>query len=292
MTQYFSNDALAIKNFNTKEHRYLSVVKKGREKCLIVRHHSWLGRLWMWLGWSSSSMEKIIHYIASKKDKFCSLSDPLKLKLLSKVKKYQKTHPKFLSISLNLENKKPLSVKKVTKMPDDMECLKKVREQILNNRYDLAQGFIKDSLNPPQKAIDLVNAAISVGQMRQGNAEEGRKHVIALENEYCKDVLLKRAVENLIKLEYFVDAISLIKEIGARNTRDDAVKIMGDDLQVSGFLGGDYIRRKIAIHFLSKGCDDLALQMAESMEDSIDRGQFIKRIEEVRFVKNLTSETK
>lgn len=68
-------DISAIQNMNPKEHFYLQVVGQGADQHLCVIHRNWFGRLWMKLGFSSSSMEKVSQYILNHEEDFDEL-DP------------------------------------------------------------------------------------------------------------------------------------------------------------------------------------------------------------------------
>jgi hypothetical protein len=61
-----SIDLKAIQGFDTTQHKYLSVVKgsDGQEH-LEVKKVGFLGRIWMKLGFSSCSMEKVAKYFST-----------------------------------------------------------------------------------------------------------------------------------------------------------------------------------------------------------------------------------
>lgn len=63
-------DLIAIRIMNPSEHFYLEVVGEGNRQHLHCTKKSWLGRLWMWLGFSSASFSKVAAYIIKEQDDF------------------------------------------------------------------------------------------------------------------------------------------------------------------------------------------------------------------------------
>lgn len=56
-------DFKAIQDYNPTENKYLTVVKDKSGEHLEVKERSFLGKIWMKLGFSSSSLEKVANYV-------------------------------------------------------------------------------------------------------------------------------------------------------------------------------------------------------------------------------------
>lgn len=97
----------AIEHYNPKTNIYLKVVGDGPNEHLEAVKICWLGRILMWLGWTSASMKKVANYIACNMDGLCktwfeqaqkiSKSQSSFGDLVSRVSRYDKKHPKYIT---------------------------------------------------------------------------------------------------------------------------------------------------------------------------------------------------
>jgi hypothetical protein len=78
-------DLKAINNFNDKKHIYLEVVGSGEGQHLEAREKQWFGRLWMWLGFSNASMNKVMKYLVTH----CNEANLVRRESSSGVVKYE-----------------------------------------------------------------------------------------------------------------------------------------------------------------------------------------------------------
>ncbi len=56
---------VALEQYSPKNRAYLKIVGKGSSQHLACEKMSWIGRIFMWLGWSSASMKKIAQFAAA-----------------------------------------------------------------------------------------------------------------------------------------------------------------------------------------------------------------------------------
>lgn len=99
-----SSDANAIKQMNTGKHLYLKVTGKGEAQHLTVCKRGFCGRLWMWLGFGSSSMKKIARYIEKNQGHFKQAESAELASLKEKLGRYtaHHRHPKICKVALHI----------------------------------------------------------------------------------------------------------------------------------------------------------------------------------------------
>lgn len=98
-------DLAAIQQINTQNHLYLRVKGKGDTQRLAICKRGFLGRTWMWLGLSSSSMKKIASYIAKNADEFKTLDSDSSKTIKEKLTHFNQRHKnKKVTAALNVLN--------------------------------------------------------------------------------------------------------------------------------------------------------------------------------------------
>lgn len=65
MTTIKNTDINAILEYYPANHIYLKIVGKGDDRHLEAVKVNWLGRFWMWVGFSNASIQKIATYFAN-----------------------------------------------------------------------------------------------------------------------------------------------------------------------------------------------------------------------------------
>ncbi len=101
-----TQDLAAIQTMNPSQHLYLEVVEQGGQQYLKCTKKSWLGRLWMWLGFSSASFSKVANYILKEKNAFEQPQYAHQINfeiLVSKAQTYHQRHLKNMTIKPALE---------------------------------------------------------------------------------------------------------------------------------------------------------------------------------------------
>jgi hypothetical protein len=85
-------DITALRQMNPSKHLYLKVVGKGEQQHLAVCKRNFCGRIWMWLGFSSSSMKRIGKYIVQNGASFKGASAGDMLLFKEKLEHYHSRH--------------------------------------------------------------------------------------------------------------------------------------------------------------------------------------------------------
>lgn len=125
-------DLTALKQMNPSKRLYLKVVGKGDRQHLTVCKRSFCGRVWMWLGFSSSSMKKIAAYILQNKEHFKQTTASNLSSLKEKLERFTAAHPlvkfakralKILSEAKPLPNEPPPSPRKPESISSKAEVI-------------------------------------------------------------------------------------------------------------------------------------------------------------------------
>jgi hypothetical protein len=228
-------DTLAVRSFNTKKHLYLTVIDEGSSIHLEVRSRSWLGRLWMWLGWSNSSMSKVIEYVHRNQEQFRSLDSNLKSKLLIKVSKYQRAHslsiPNLKDVldsqeSSSTQKLPPLANKQASSVTNVSSSEREVKEKFVKDVPfddfaaafkdfgvsfegfdDPFKDFVKESVKSPKETTKTQSAS-----------DELRKKVVNL--------ILEKKFEDAANLAKTTNDPALLNYVEARKREVEAIRLI------------------------------------------------------------------
>lgn len=143
---FTSEDYEAINSFDTTKNIYLTVVGQGEEAHLGIAKRNWLGRLWMMLGFSDSSLEKVAKYIDSRAQALITLPND---KAVEKVNAFRKAE----KLSGGIE-----------KLEANLKKFKMLHHSIIADVAHISIGILKENKHRAILRSDLLSRCDALGQ--------------------------------------------------------------------------------------------------------------------------------